>query len=154
MGRITLRDISIALSDMSADLLRPPTHLNPPELLQVSQQAPEVLRKSASWSVPWPLSLIASSDSPEKWTTYENLFHACLRTGDDKSAYACLGKLENRFGDGNERVMGLVGMYHEAVASDVQALEIVLKSYEDAITENPTNMVNWCLVHASDFYSC
>ena len=67
---------------------------------------------------------------------------SCLRTGDDKSAQECLEKLKARFGEGNERVMGLVGLYHEAIANDNKGLKTVLKSYEEAITENPTNMVS------------
>lgn len=128
---------------MSIDLvLRPPAHLTAPDALHISQQAPEVIKKStSSFSLPWPLSLFTTSDAPEKWVSYENLFYSCLRTGDNKSAYACLEKLKARFGEGNERVMGLVGLYHEATAPDEKALETVLKSYEEAITENPTNLV-------------
>ena len=37
--------------------------------------------------------------------------------------------------------MGLVGLYHEAIAPDERALETVLKSYEEAIAENSTNLV-------------
>ncbi|KAI9663502.1 MAG: hypothetical protein M1831_002511 [Alyxoria varia] len=126
---------------MSTELLRPPVHLTPAEALRLSQQAPAVLEKHASWSLPWPLSLVFTSDSPEKWAIYENLILSCLRTGDDKSAQECLDKLKARFGEGNQRVMGLVGLYHEAIANDNKELKVVLKSYEEAIAENPTNMI-------------
>ena len=126
---------------MTVDLLRPPAHLSQADALHLSQQAPAILRKHSTWSLPWPLSLLISNDSPEKWAIHENLFYSCLRTGDDKSAFACLEKLKERFGDDNERVMGLVGLYHEAIASDQKSLSLVLKSYEEAIKEKPTNMV-------------
>ncbi len=126
---------------MSADLLRPPAHLSSLDALSLSQQAPTILQKQSSWKVPWPLSLVVVSDAPEKWTIIENLFFSCLRTGDNKSALACLEKLKERFGDLNERVMGLTGLYHEAIASDDAALENLLKQYEEAIVDKPTNMV-------------
>lgn len=126
---------------MSAELLRPPGHLSPGEALRLSQQAPTILQKQSAWPVPWPLSLLTTSDAPEKWTIYENLFYACLRTGDDKSASLCLLRLKERFGETNERVMGLVGLFHEANATNDAAVAGILKSYETAISENPTNMV-------------
>lgn len=125
---------------MSADLLRPPAHLSEADALRLSQQAPSILRKQSSWSLPWPLSLFTDNDSPEKWAIYENLFYSCLRAGDDRSASTCLEELKKRFGVDNERVMGLVGIYHEALASDQRALTSILKSYEEAIQEKPTNM--------------
>lgn len=121
------------------ELLRQPAHLSPAEALTVSQKAPTFLSKN-SWSLPWPLSYLVS-DAPEKWAAYENLFLSCLRTGDIKSAHACLKRLEDRFGLTNERVMGLVGLYHEAIAPHEDALKTVLKSYEEEITERPTDMV-------------
>lgn len=125
---------------MSADLLRPPAHLSEADALRITQQAPSILRKQSSWSLPWPLSILTENDSPEKWAIYENLLYSCLRVGDDKSATACLDKLKERFGVDNERVMGLVGVYHEAIAPDEKALNAILRSYEEAIQEKPTNM--------------
>ncbi|KAI9729066.1 MAG: hypothetical protein M1828_000151 [Chrysothrix sp. TS-e1954] len=125
---------------MTTDILRPPSHLSHPQALALSQQAPVLLRDS--WlSLPWPLSLLTTNDSAEKWLSYENLFYACLRTGDNRSAFACLQKLKDRFGEANERVMGLVGLYHEAVAPGEKQLEGILKSYEEAIGDRGTNMV-------------
>ena len=126
---------------MYADLLRPPTHLSPAEALHISQQAPAILQKRSSWSLPWPFSIFTSPESPETWTKYENLMLTCLRTGDNNSALACLEKLKDRFGEGNDRVMGLVGLYHEAIAPDDKALNTVLMSYEEAIEDRPANMV-------------
>jgi len=127
---------------MSTDLLRPANQLSLKDALQLSQQAPSIIQKtSSSWTAPWPLSLLISSDAPEKWTIYENLFLSCLRTGDDRSAYACLEALKTRFGDTNERVQGLIGVYHEATAPNDKALQSYLEEYIDHIKVNPTNMV-------------
>ncbi|KAB8337205.1 hypothetical protein FH972_021507 [Carpinus fangiana] len=105
-----------------------------------AMKAPAILKSQTTW-VPWPFAAAFSSESPEKWTIYENLFYACLRTGDNRSASACLDQLKKRFGESNERVMGMIGMYHEATAADDKSLEAVLKSYEQEISERPTNMV-------------
>ncbi|KAL9092507.1 MAG: hypothetical protein Q9159_000854 [Coniocarpon cinnabarinum] len=126
---------------MSTDLLRPPAHLSEADALRLSQQAPAILRKQSSWSLPWPLSLLVANDGPEKWAIHENLFYSCLRAGDDKSAFACLERLKARFGEDNERVMGLVGLYHEAMVPDKKGLDAMLKSYEQAMEEKPTNMI-------------
>ena len=134
--KLTTRSIS-----MSADLLRPPAHISQSDALRLSQQAPSILRSHSPWALPWPFSLLLTNDSPEIWAIHENLFHSCLRTGDDDSALTCLEKLKERFGADNERVMGLVGLYHEAVAPDQKALSNVLKSYEAAIEQKPTNIV-------------
>lgn len=72
---------------------------------------------------------------------YEILFLSCLWTRDDESARRCLERLTDRFGASNERVMGLKGMYDEAVAEDIGALERTLKGYESVLAEDPTNMV-------------
>ena len=66
---------------------------------------------------------------------------SCLRTGDDKAAFNCLEKLIDRFGATNERVMGLRGIYQEAVAKDDTALERVLKEYNDVLDEDTVNIV-------------
>ena len=72
---------------------------------------------------------------------YEKLFLSCLRTGDDKAAFNCLEKLVDRFGATTERVMGLRGIYQEAVAKDDTALEKVLEEYNDVLFENTVNIV-------------
>lgn len=45
-----------------------------------------------------------------------------------------------RFGDDNERMMALKGMYEEATAVDKAGLEKVLKEYEKILAADPTNM--------------
>lgn len=72
---------------------------------------------------------------------YEKMLLSCLRTGDDKAAHICLEKLIQRFGATNERVMGLRGLYQEAVAEDDSALERILKEYNEVLAENPINTV-------------
>lgn len=128
---------------MSVDLLQPPSSLSPAAAVHISQRAPSYLASQApsALSLPYPLSLLTSSESQEKWQSYENLLLACLRTGDDKSAYICLEQLTSRFGAKNERVQALQGVYDEAVAEDDAALKVVLRRYEDLLKETPTNMV-------------
>ncbi|KAF2456633.1 hypothetical protein BDY21DRAFT_345670 [Lineolata rhizophorae] len=125
---------------MSADLLSPPPHLPPAAALRLSQEAPRVLGNSSSKSLPYPFSLLYAAESPETWIRYENLLLACLRTGDDRSARLCLERLAERFGDPNQRVKALRGLYQEAVAPDNNALEAILKSYEKEIKDDPANM--------------
>ncbi|KAI9693887.1 MAG: hypothetical protein M1822_003158 [Bathelium mastoideum] len=125
---------------MSIDLLQPPTHLPPSTALRISQQAPSILRRSSGLKLPYPLSLLISNESQELWATHENLLLACLRTGDDKSALKCLEKLTERFGEKNERVMALRGLYHEATAENQKRLEEVLEGYIEVLEETPTNM--------------
>ena len=124
---------------MSVDLLQPQGHVAPAESLNVSQQAPVFFKSQAPSWLPYPLSILTSSESPEQWHTYENILVACLRTGDDESAFVCVKELTERFGETNQRVQFLAGLYQEATASDDKALLQVLKSYEDIIAETPTN---------------
>lgn len=126
---------------MSSPLLHPPAYLSPSAALHISQQAPLLLQGPSSFSLPF----LSSSESTDKWTIYEHLLLACLRTGDDKSARLCLERLSDRFGATNERVMGLKGMYQEAVAEDNVTLERILKGYETILVEDPTNTV-WLLL--------
>lgn len=72
---------------------------------------------------------------------YEKLFLSCLRTGDDKAAFDCLEKLMGRFGATNERIMGLRGLYQEAVAEDDEALKRVLQEYDEVLAEDTVNTV-------------
>lgn len=128
---------------MSSLLVHPPANLSPSLALQISQQAPLILQASSS-SLPIPF--LSSSESPERWTSYEHLLLSCLRTGDDKSARLCLERLTDRFGAANERVMGLKGMFQEAVARDDPVLERVLKEYEAILEEDPVNTVGLLLL--------
>lgn len=124
---------------MSADLLQPPGHVAPAESLAISQQAPQFFKSQAPSLLPYPLSILTSSESPEQWHTYENLLVACLRTGDDESAFVCVKELTERFGESNERVQFLNGLYQEATAEDDKALEKVLAIYDQILTDTPTN---------------
>lgn len=125
---------------MSTDLLSPSGFVPPSTAVQISQQAPQTLQRSPKTSVPWPLSIFTSNETQETWNIYENLFLSCLRTGDDKSAFICLERLTDRFGERNERVMALRGMYNESLAENDAEVEKVLKNYESTLKESPLNM--------------
>lgn len=127
---------------MSADLVQPPPRITPSTALHLSQNAPTVLRQSSSLlSLPWPIALLTSNETQELWISNENLLITCLRTGDNKTAKKCLDTLEDRFGEQNERVMALRGMYEEAVAADQKALDKILHDYDAVVKDqDPTNM--------------
>jgi hypothetical protein len=127
---------------MSSSLLHPPAHLPPTAALQLSQQAPSLLQNTPSSIAPYSIgSLWATSESPELWTTYENLMLSCLRTGDEQSAHLCLERLTERFGAENERLMALRGLFQEAIAQDDAALKQVLEEYDNILVTDPSNMV-------------
>ncbi|KAM3076013.1 Inositol phosphatase SIW14 [Clarireedia jacksonii] len=126
---------------MSSALLHPPAHLSPALALQLSQQAPLLLKSTPSSISSYSLkSLWSVAESPELWTTYENLMMSCLRTGDEQSAHLCLQRLTERFGAENERVMAFRGMFQEAIAEDDAALKKVLEEYEKILSDDPSNM--------------
>jgi len=85
--------------------------------------------------------------------TYEQLLLSCLRTGDEKSAHLCLERLIARFSASNERVMGLRGLYQEAVAENDAQLDRVLEEYDAILSEDPTIVVSTVLVTFS-FPNC
>ena len=113
-----------------------------PEALALSQEAPQHIRKYTASKIPIPIPFLSSPESAELWTTYERVLLSCLRTGDDKAGFMCLEKLIERFGATNERVMGLRGLYQEAVAENDAALEKILKEYTGVLAGNPTNTVS------------
>ena len=121
--------------------IAPSSPSDPTHALQLSQQANAVLSKPAPTSSFFPLSLIAASETPESWTDLERLFLACLRTGDDESAHLCLERMTKRFGPQDVRVMGLRGLYQEAVATNGEDLVKILGEYEDILSEKPMNVV-------------
>ena len=123
---------------MSSLLLHPPAHPSPSLALRISQQAPLILRARSS---ALPIPFLSGGDPPERWTIYESLLLSCLETGDDESARLCVEKLIDRFGVTNERVMGLKGLFQEAVAGDDAALERILRGYEAILNDDPTNTV-------------
>lgn len=125
----------------TATVLGSPLRHSHSEALNLSQQTELYLRKYTSTQTSIPIPLISYPDSTEIWNTYEKLLLACLQTGDDKAAHLCLEKLVDRFGATNERVMGLRGLYQEAVAEDTSALERILQEYQEVLAEDPVNTV-------------
>ncbi|KAK7181448.1 hypothetical protein DPSP01_008666 [Paraphaeosphaeria sporulosa] len=123
-----------------ANLLTPPSRIPPQTALQLSQKAPLVLSSAPTSSLPWPLSLLFSRETPETWAIHENLLLAALRTGDDAAARQILDRLTTRFGADNERMVALKGMYEEALAKDDKDLEKVFNDYEKVLKDDPTNM--------------
>ena len=112
------------------------------EALSLSQQTAQYLQKHASTGTSRiPIPILTYPESTETWVMYEKLFLSSLRTGDDKAAFNCLEKLMNRFGATNERIMGLRGLYQEAVAKDDAALERVLQEYDEILAEDSVNTV-------------
>ena len=110
------------------------------EALSKSQKAGTYVQKNrAFWSISLPF--LSDQDSAELWISNENLLYSCLRTGDDKAARYCIERLVSRFGSDDERIMGLQGLYHEAMAEDHAALLKVLHDYDESLVENPTNTV-------------
>lgn len=126
---------------MASSLLHPPAHLPPSVAVQLSQQAPTILQNSPSSIGTYSISsLWATAESPELWTTYENLMLSCLRTGDEQSAHLCLQRLTERFGADNERLMALRGLFQEAIAKDDAELKQVLEEYDTILINDPGNM--------------
>ena len=77
------------------------------------------------------------------WTDNEKLLIACLRTGDDKSAFLCLERLTQRFGAEDDRVLALKGLYREATAKSPAELEKILQDYETILEAKPMSVVSW-----------
>ena len=126
---------------MATIALSSPLSQGNPEALSLSQQTAQYLQKYTPSRLPVPIPLLSSPESTDLWASYEKLLLSCLRTGDDKSAHMCLEKLIQRFGATNERVMGLRGLYQEAVADDDIALERILQEYEEVLEEGSVNTV-------------
>ena len=124
----------------TANLLAPPTNIPPPTALALSQKAPKIISNPPTSSLPWPLSLLFSRETPESWAIHENLLLSALRTGDEASAAKILERLESRFGAGNERIITLRGIYNEATAQTDEDLEKVFDGYQKILVEDPTNV--------------
>ncbi|KAJ5766398.1 uncharacterized protein N7511_004014 [Penicillium nucicola] len=103
--------------------------------LHLAQQAPTILGQESPSK-----SSTASADTAEDYARIEQLLLACLRTGDDGSAQACLNRLSLRFGPSNERIMGLRGLFEEATAKDHSALEKCLQEYDQILSQSPVNV--------------
>jgi len=131
---------------MTPSLLRPQAYLSNKEVLELAQQAPNILRNNPKAFSTSPLvSLFTASETPELWMIYENLLIACLRTGDDQSAFEILERLIQRFGGENERIMALKGLAKEAKAGNNAELEAILKEYDSLLSgqaESETNIVS------------
>ncbi len=130
---------------LSSPLRQPPS-----EALDLSQQTTQHLQKYASTGTSiMPIPFLSYPESTELWIKYERYLLSCLRTGDNKAAHVCLERLMERFGATNERVMGLRGLYQEAVAKDEHALGEILKEYNEVLAEDPVNTVRlheeWCM---------
>lgn len=125
---------------MNAELLNPHPHPSPSQHVSLSQRAPLLLKPSVYDSLPYPLSLLFSTETPDTWAAHETLLYSCLRTGDDKSAKQLIERLTTRFGPKNERVTALRGLYEEATAADEKGLNAVLKAYDHGLSEDPTNL--------------
>ncbi|KAH1486023.1 hypothetical protein LV164_003082 [Aspergillus fumigatus] len=108
--------------------------------LHLSQQAPLILNRRLTSETNLKSTLLLSPEKFEEYREIEQLLLACLQTGDDRSALSCLNQLEQRFGASNERVLGLRGIYEEAVAEDQSSLESCLRKYDTLLLENPANM--------------
>jgi tetratricopeptide (TPR) repeat protein len=121
------------------NLLTPPAQITPSTALHLSQKAPLILSSPPTSSLPWPLSLLFSRETPETWTVHENLLLAALRTGDDAAARQILDRMTTRFGSENERIIALRGIYEEALAKDDKELEKVFEGYEKVLKADPTN---------------
>ncbi len=120
----------------------PPLRQANSEALSLSQETGPYLQKHATTGTSIvPIPLISYPESTETWLMYEKLLLSCLRTGDDKAAHLCLEKLIERFGATNKRIMGLRGLYQEAVADNDAALERILKEYGEVLAEDPVNTV-------------
>ena len=111
------------------------------DYLQLAQKAPDILRRQVETYPAYPIPFVTTAETSELWATYEKLIYSCLRIGDDKSAHLCLERLIKRFGASNERVMGLRGLYQEAVAEDDAAFKAIYAEYGRILTDDPTNMV-------------
>ncbi|KAK5110853.1 hypothetical protein LTR62_005564 [Meristemomyces frigidus] len=122
---------------MATSLLVPPTNTTPEQSLALSNFSTTFFASQKGWRLPYPLSLFLNTESQEKWTTYENIFLATLRTGDHAAAYLCLEELTDRFGKGNEHIIALQGMYQEATAKDTAELEEVMRRYDELLREDP-----------------
>lgn len=104
----------------------------------LAQKAPLILKRQSS-----SVETVAPSSvrGIENYGVVEQLLFSCLQSGDDKSALLCTEQLAARFGMTDERIIGLRGMYEEAVAENPTRLEECLQTYDLALSENPVNLV-------------
>lgn len=115
-------------------------HNDPGTVLNLSQKAASLLSKSSLKTKSQLLSLVSAIEEPSEWAELEQVFLACLRSGDDESAHLCLERLSQRFGVENHRIMALRGLYQEAEAKNEEDLRRVLQGYNQIIKEDPMNI--------------
>lgn len=120
-------------------LLQPPSSRAPAHSQAILAEAPKFLASQRNaLKLPYPVNLLISNESQEKWAAYENILIASLQAGKYDQAKECIKELTDRFGKLNERVLIFQGMYDEATAQNDQQLGTVLRKYDDIITESPT----------------
>lgn len=126
------------MSNLTA-YLEPPVASDSTRAQAVVRDAPQFFAaRKRDLKLPYPLNLLVSNESQEKWVAYENILIASIQTGDFSLAKQCVEALTERFGKMNERIIILKGIYDEAVASNDTELKTILKRYEDIISESPT----------------
>lgn len=113
---------------------------DPATVLSLTQKASSMLSKSSLRPKSKILSIVSAVEEPTEWAELEQIFHACLRSGDDETAHLCLERLTSRFGAENHRIMALRGLYQEATAKTDEDLRRVLHSYNEIVKEDPMNV--------------
>ncbi|KAJ8611893.1 hypothetical protein MRB53_037689 [Persea americana] len=123
----------------SLTLLEPPRPSDPAHTQAILSEAPKFLSKQRNAiKLPYPLNLLVSDESQEKWVAYENILVASIDAKQTEIAKQCIEEITERFGSTNERVIIFKGMYDEAVATNDGQLNAVLKRYDEVLTESPT----------------
>ncbi|KAK5943562.1 Inositol phosphatase SIW14 [Knufia obscura] len=115
-------------------------HDDPATAMSLSQRASTLLSKSSLKNKSQLLSIVSAIEEPSEWAELEQVFLACLRTGDDESAHLCLERLTARFGAENHRIMALRGLYQEAEAKTEEDLRRILQGYNQIVKEDPMNI--------------
>ena len=115
-------------------------HDDPATAIGLSQKASSLLSKSSLKNKSQVLSVVSAIEEPSEWAELEQVFLACLRTGDDESAHLCLERLTARFGAENHRIMALRGLYQEAEAKTEEDLRRILQGYNQIVKEDPMNL--------------
>jgi len=113
---------------------------DPATVLSLSQKASSTLSRSSLKIKPLVFSAVSAVEEPVEWAELEQIFHACLRTGDDEAAHLCLERLSQRFGVTNHRIMALRGLYQEAQAETEDDLRPILQGYNKIVQEDPMNI--------------
>lgn len=113
---------------------------DPATVLTLSQKASSMLSKSSLKTKSQLLSIISAIEEPSEWAELEQVYLACLRSGDDESAHLCLERLTQRFGAENHRIMALRGLYQEGQAKNEEDLRRILQGYNAILKEDPMNI--------------